>query len=269
MKRQDELHGSDGSSLAVTKGLDRFLARLRPVPVKARPAERGYAVCTLPRSGSNYFCDVLSSTGALGRPREYFNGAARRRYDDPGYPDDPRAQIERILTMGATRNGIYGLKIFPGLHDVVAPHLRWTEVLPNLTFVRFRRRDILGQALSWVRATQTGRFRASDSATGEGSYDADAIAARVRQICQRGARWDMFFARTGIAPVEIAYEDFIADPAVAIGAVARAVGLRRAPAVGTTPSGFRIQRDVSSAEWRARFIDERGDPDHIDPFLDP
>ncbi len=232
-------------------------------------ATRGYAVCTLPRSGSNHFCDVLGGTGLLGRPREYFNGHARRRYDDPAYPDDPAQQVERILTMGATPNGVYGLKIFPGLHDVVAPHIRWTQVLPNLTFVRFRRRDILGQALSWVRAAQTGRFRASDPATGEPVYDAEAIALRVRQICQRGARWDMFFARTGIEPVEIAYEDALRDPQAAVAAVARAVGLRDRPGLAPNPSSFRMQRDALSAEWRTRFIAERGDRDDIDPFVDP
>lgn len=230
---------------------------------------RGYAVCTLPRSGSNHFCDVLSGTGLLGRPREYFNGHARRRYDDPGYPDEPGQQVDRILTMGATPNGVYGLKIFPGLHDLVAPHIRWTQVLPNLTFVRFRRRDVLGQALSWVRAAQTGRFRAADPATGEAFYDADAIAQRVRQICQRGARWDMFFARTGIEPLEIAYEDALRDPQAAVASVARAVGLGDGPEIVLQPSSFRLQRDGLSAEWRARFIAERGDRDDIDPYLDP
>ncbi|WP_204276604.1 Stf0 family sulfotransferase, partial [Klebsiella aerogenes] len=85
--------------------------------------------CGAPRTGSNYFCELLSSTGVLGRPREYFNGAARRVHDDPDYPDDPHAQVARILTMGATPNGIYGLKLFPGLFDAVSPHLRLTEVL--------------------------------------------------------------------------------------------------------------------------------------------
>ncbi|MCJ2112844.1 Stf0 family sulfotransferase [Methylobacterium sp. E-025] len=250
-------------------GIGRLIGRFWQASRAPVPEMRGYAVCTLPRSGSNHFCDVLSSTGALGHPREYFNGDARRRYDDPTYPDDPVAQVARILTMGATANGVYALKVFPGLHDVVAPHLRWMEALPNLAFVRFRRRDVLGQALSWVRASQTGRFRASDAATGEPAYDADAIALRIRQICQRSARWDMFFARTGLPAVEIAYEDLLVDPGAAIGAVAHTVGLARAPALGRQPSVFRIQRDALSADWRARFIAERGDPSHVDPFLDP
>ncbi|MGV7033017.1 Stf0 family sulfotransferase [Methylobacterium symbioticum] len=233
------------------------------------PATRGYAVCTLPRSGSNVFCDLLGSTGSLGRPREYFNGAARRTYDDPTYPDDPQAQIGRILTMGATPNGIYALKVFPGLHDLVAPHLRWMEVLPNLSFIRFRRGDVLGQAVSWVRANQTQQFRSSDPRKGELSYDADAIGLRLRQICQRNARWDMFFARTGLPALDVTYEDFLADPDREVGRVAAFIGIAEWGRVDLDGSHFRRQRDESSAAWCDRFRAERGDPNQIDPFLDP
>ncbi|GJE53789.1 MULTISPECIES: Stf0 family sulfotransferase [Methylobacterium] len=227
---------------------------------------RGYAVCTLPRSGSNYFCDVLGTTGVLGYPKEYFNGDARRLYDDPSYPDGRHQQVERILTMGRTPNGIYGLKTFPGLHDLVAPHLRWTKVLPRLSFVRFRRRDVLGQAISWVRAAQTHQFRMSDPVRGEPAYDAEAIALRVRQICQRGARWDMFFARTGLPFIEITYEDFLADPSAAAARVGDLLGLDERPMVRLERSIFRVQRDGSNAQWRARFLDEHGDADRMDAF---
>ncbi|TPL71848.1 hypothetical protein FJ941_28635 [Mesorhizobium sp. B2-3-13] len=39
---------------------------------------RGYSICTSPRSGSNFLCQHLSSTGVLGHPLEYFNGRGRR-----------------------------------------------------------------------------------------------------------------------------------------------------------------------------------------------
>ncbi|NEU12623.1 hypothetical protein G3T14_10785 [Methylobacterium sp. BTF04] len=247
-----------------------FLVRApHTVALSASSPLRGYAVCTLPRSGSNFFCDVLSSTGVLGRPREYFNGTARRTYDDPTYPDDPHEQIDRILTMGATPNGIYALKTFPGLHDLVAPHLRWTEVLPNLSFLRFKRGDVLGQAISWVRANQTQQFRSTDASHGEVAYDGDAIAQRLRQICQRNARWDMFFARTGLPSLDVTYEDFLANPDREIGRVTAFLGLPKCPSVDLTSSTFRQQSDSSSVAWRDRFRAERGDPNYVDVFQDP
>lgn len=233
----------------------------RPKPL----ATRGYAVCGAPRSGSNYFCQVLGSTGVLGHPREYFNGAVRRLRDDPAYPDDRQEQIHRILTMGATENGVYALKLFPGLFDAVSPHVRLTEALPNLTFVRLRRRDVLGQAISWVRSIQSQQFRSTDAVQGEIAYDGEAIRAYVAQVCQRNARWEMFFARTGIEPIAFTYEDIAADPQPAVDRVAAAMGVDPAPRIDPDRIALRIQRDDHSAAWRERFIRELGDPNALDP----
>ncbi|MGU3537104.1 Stf0 family sulfotransferase [Methylobacterium sp. A54F] len=242
-----------------------FGRRADPNPAQnPLPLPRGYAVCGAPRSGSNYFCELLGSTGALGRPREYFNGATRRRYDDPDYPDDPALQAQRILTLGATPNGIYALKLFPGLFDTVSPHIRLTEVLPNLSFVRLRRLDVLGQALSWVRSMQSQQFRSTEEAKGEIRYDPEAIETYLGQVCQRNARWDMFFARTGIAPVEVLYEDLARDPQAAVDRVSHALGLADRPAIAPGAVKLQVQRDAASRDWRERFIAERGDPNRMD-----
>lgn len=230
--------------------------------------QRGYAVCTLPRSGSNFFCDILSSTGVLGNPREFFNGGARRMYDDPGYPDDRFAQVERILTTGATPNGIYALKIFPGPHDLVAPTLRWTAELPNLSFIRFKREDVVGQAISWVRSGQTQQFRSSEPVKAEPHYDGPAIADYVRKICQRNARWEMYFARTGIRPIDVTYEGLLANPTGCIRKIAAALEVEYGGEIDISNSRFKMQRNSDSDQWRDRFIQEFGNPDHIDSFLD-
>src|SRR5215217_5359781 len=81
-------------------------------------ADRGYAICTSGRSGSNLLGQYLSSTGVLGHPLEYFNGAGRRMLDYPDFPDEPAQQADWILTVGATSNGIYGVKIFPWQFDL-------------------------------------------------------------------------------------------------------------------------------------------------------
>ena len=247
-----------------------LLSRLfRSEPSRGEPAApaapRGYAVCGAPRSGSNYFCELLASTGRLGHPREYFNGAVRRLRDDPSYPDDPVEQAKRILTMGATPNGIYALKLFPGLFDAVSPHLKLTEALPNLTFVRLRRRDALGQAISWVRSIQSQQFRSTDAATGQIRYDAEAIRAYLGQVCQRNARWEMFFSRTGIAPVEVVYEEIAVAPQAAIDRVADALAVTPRPLLDRSRVALRVQRDDESRAWRERFIAECGAPDAMDP----
>jgi LPS sulfotransferase NodH len=231
---------------------------------RANPANRGYAICTSGRSGSNLLCQYLSSTGMLGNPLEYFNGSGRRLLGYPDYPDDPSKQIDWILTEGATPNGIYGLKIFPAQVEQIEKSIRWTELLPNLKFVLLKRHDILGQALSAVRALQTEQWRASMPARGPAQYDGAQIYERLQITARDYARWDIFFARKAVAPAIIIYEDLLADPQSAVDQVADLFGLRgRARAAGE-PIDLKIQRDATTQEWRTRFLAEYRDRNALD-----
>jgi LPS sulfotransferase NodH len=213
----------------------------------------GYALCTTPRAGSNFLGQILQSTGVLGRPLEYLNGPARRRLGWENYPDDPAAQLRIVLGEGATGNGCYGLKIFPSQADR-APG--WAEALPGLSFVHLRRRDLLGQAISWARAEQTGQYRSTSRARAEPVYDAARIQARLADIVREEARWSLFFARTARRPVRLVYEKVTADPQKAADAVARAVRLDPAPC-HLAGVDLHIQRDALNEDWRARFLAER------------
>ena len=108
---------------------------------------RGYALCAVGRSGSSWFMALLAGTGALGRPEEAFNTPIQRVRLGPGYPADRRAQARYAALDCATPNGVYGLKI-TALHlSRLAGHIRWTEALPDLRFVHWRRRDLLAEPL--------------------------------------------------------------------------------------------------------------------------
>lgn len=223
--------------------------------------DRGYVLCATPRSGSNFLCQLLTSTGRLGRPLEYFNGPARRRLGWDGYPDDPHAQRAMVLSEGATANGCYGVKLFPSQADT-AQGADWAG-LPNLAFVHLRRRDLLGQAISWARGELTGQYRACTPGRGPAVYDPDRIQARLADIVREEARWSLFFARTGLEPLRLVYEQVTADPQAAVDAVAAAVGV--APArCDPAAVDLVVQRDELSAAWRARFLAERGARREVD-----
>jgi len=227
---------------------------------------RGYAICTQPRSGSNLLCQYLSSTNRLGHPLEYFNGSGRRALGMPDYPDDPHLQVQFIRTIGATPNGVYALKLFAYQLDLVSPVLRWTALLPNLKFVCLERRDLLAQAISWVRAMQTSQFRSTQPAQGVASYDGVAVRERLLAIMRERARWEVYFARTGLAPLRITYEDVVADPGQEVRRIAELVGVGADIMIDPAQVDLTIQRDALSDEWRQRFYSEFGDPDHIDPL---
>ena len=220
------------------------------------PAEpRGYAICTAPRSGSNLLCQYLASTGVLGRPLEYFNWQGRRGNEDPSYPAAPAAQIEMILSRGATDNGIYGVKLFWYQHAEVSAALDWTRALPGLAFLYLERRDRLGQAISWARALQTSQYRSTQAVGGDPAYDAGLIRLRLHDLEREYAQWPAFFAQRNITPLRLVYEDFAGDPQRAVDGVAQMLGVAPRRIVPERID-LAIQRDALNEEWRARFLRE-------------
>lgn len=220
-------------------------------------ATRGYAICTAPRSGSNWLCQVLTSTGALGRPREYFNGHARRVLDFPEYPDDRQAQLAHVTTTGASPNGIYGVKLFDYQRRDIAGALALERDLPGLRLVLLQRRDRLGQAISWVRAIQTGQYRATQPRIAEPAYDGPRIATLLKTIDAEYAAWDSYAESAGLACARLCYEDATQDPAAAVAQIAALFDLgplRFDPGAIDLP----LQRDATSQAWRARFLAEAG-----------
>jgi trehalose 2-sulfotransferase len=231
---------------------------------RGSPADRGYALCACGRSGSTLLCQYLSSSGVLGHPLEYFNAAGRRMLDHPDYPDDPKAQVDCVLTMGATANGIYGLKLFPDQFDRIAKSFDWTRMLPNLAFVVLRRRDLLAQAISMVRAVQTGQWRSAMPMQGSAVYDGSRIYQCLRAVARDFARWDVFFARKAIEPTRLWYEDLVLNPQGAVDAVASLFGLRGQASARIEETDLKVQRDALTEIWRERFRQDFGGATGLD-----
>ena len=223
---------------------------------------RGYAICTAPRSGSAYLCQLLESTEVLGRPDEYFNPAIKILPGMADHPADPTAQLEQITTRGATPNGVYGFELFAAQADRAAS-THWPSALPNLKFIRLIRRDLLGQALSLARAQQTGQYRASFKITGEAVYDREEIQALLTRSVQAQARWELYFARIGLQPLTLVYEDIVERPQAAVDAIAALMQVEGA-VCDFSRVEIKVQRDAVLAEWRERFLAEATDRDLID-----
>lgn len=221
---------------------------------------RGYAICTEPRSGSTLLCRLLRSTGLLGQPTEFFNvDTMQNAWGIADYPVDADGQIDAITRLGATPNGVYGVKVFSRDAEAHAA-ARWLERLPSLALVYLERMDILGQALSHVRALQTSRWVASAEELAVPQYSQHLINAELVRIAEANARWRYFFARNGLPVMHLFYEQITQEPQTAVNAIARRVGISEP--VSIDPSQFAqltVQRDALSEEWRARFIAETRD----------
>jgi LPS sulfotransferase NodH len=230
-----------------------FASRLlpsAPLPI------RGYAICGTQRSGSNLLCELLSATHVLGRPLDYFNAVGRRAKGALEYPSDPQAQLAEIIA-SRTPNDVYGFKFFAENADALAG-IDWFAALPNLRFIHLTRDDVLGQAISLVRAKQTGQWRSTMAAHGEPHYDARAIRAELAGIARDDARWRTYFAANAIDAIDLRYETLVSAPKRATDVVALAMGIP-APSGVVRPT-LGVQRDALTEEWRARFLRETHAP---------
>jgi LPS sulfotransferase NodH len=221
---------------------------------------RGYAICTERRSGSVFLCRLLRSTGVLGLPNEYFDAnTIRNARGLPDYPEDTEGQIAQIPIVGATPNEIYGLKLFSHEFDLTKSARR-TERLPGLSFIYLERRDLLGQALSHVRAQQTQQWVSFNAPRAEPVYDGARINEVLALLARAQARWRYYFARNGIPVLHLVYEHVMQAPQETVEAVGRLVGLAETPKVDLDQLGdLNIQRDALSDRWRDRFLAESRD----------
>jgi len=247
-------------------------------------------LCATPRSGSTLLCDLLESTGVAGhpaehfealdstglprQPRQYFNPGAQLTAllapTDPGAPD-PELRLEEAFAAGTTPNGVFATKVMWGfLPDLIRrartrtdqPHVAdvvvLEQVFPGLRYVRVVRRDKVAQAVSLWTAVQTRVWRTSDddAPVAEPVYSFAGIDHLVRQLTSQEAAWGQWLqARHRVAPV-VAYEELVADPQNVVSALLAALGIADA-AVELPPPRLRRQSGDRSAEWIARYHDER------------
>lgn len=229
----------------------------KPKP-KPEPAKCGYVICSEHRTGSTLLCQWLDATGMLGHPAEYF----ARTEDSIAIDRDP-SKLAGVLAKATTPNGVYGIKLFSQQFDVTMK-ADWVRRLPEPYFVYLERRDLLGQAISLVRALQTQQYRSHEDPQASARYDGKAIHLHLRRLAEANARWRLYFARNGIAVLWLVYEDMILDPTPVVSAVATHIGIAAPSGIDPRSVEVAIQRDGVSEAWRARFIADYGDRSHLD-----
>lgn len=219
----------------------------------------GYLLCADARSGSTFLGAMIRSTNLLGRPWEAFftptSAAWMRR--------DPRAALESILATMTTPNGIYGIKIFSPHFDML-PATPWPGLLPDLKFVHLERRDLLRQAISLVRAQQTGSYKSNIGERSPPRYDPKRISSTLTRLASSAGRWRSYFARNGLDPLHLYYEQVVADPQTAIDALADHLGIDQRPVLNMAGVDTSPQRDSISEEWRLRYLSEAKDLARLD-----
>lgn len=239
-----------------------------------------YIICATPRSGSTLLCDLLTATGVAGRPLSYFRsqdlsywaglwsvGGSTAESD----PEFNRAYLAAMVKAGTAGTGIFGLRLMwpsvaettkrlnaalGGEADIAS---RFKQEFGPTLFIHLSRQDKIAQAVSLVRAEQTGLWHvAADGSERQRTAPAQAAVFDVGRINRardmlttEEAEWSRFFDQSCIEPLHLTYEKLAADPQMVLADTLTALGRDRTIAADVAVQTGRMA-DATSARWAAQ-----------------
>lgn len=251
------------------------------------PPTQSYVICTTPRSGSTMLCKLLAATKIAGNPGSHFHepslSAWLGYYDLQGelFSSDEEA-LEAVFAaafeVGKGETNIFGLRLqcdsfafFTDQLRLLHPNFasdreRMKAVFGTTHFIYLKREDHLNQAISRLRAQQTGLWHlkadGSDLERKEpehsGGYERQKIGAYIQQAITQNEEWVRWFAEQSIMPLAVTYTELSRNPQAALSRVLAHIGLDRA-AGNAVPVQTRKLSDETSLAWRERYISETAD----------
>jgi trehalose 2-sulfotransferase len=229
------------------------------------PRQASYLLCGTPRTGSTLLCSLLGSTGVLGRPESYFREPDEASWahrfglpHDGSHVRDYDVFVRAVRTMATSHNGVFGARVMWGSLERVTTGLArpsgrsdlvvLEEAFGPLRFVHLMREDIIGQAVSWYRAEQTGFWQQGDDQERSPKSDLDGMKVIVGTIREHNAAWRSWFDDHGVSPDVVTYEQLVQDRRATVEGIAAHVGVTL-PADWLPVSPHRKQADDLNAEW--------------------
>ena len=244
-----------------------------------------YIVCATPRSGSTLLCDLLTETGVAGQPHSYF-----RREDISWWAeqfgvstvnwrnehDFDQAYLAAVLRQGTGGTRVFGLRLmwesvanlskrldsfYPNLDS---DNARFRAALGTSVCVHLSRKDKVAQAVSLLRAEQTGLWHVNADGTERERLKADTapvysardLSRLVTELEEHDQRWTRWFHEQDIDPLGITYERLSAAPQTTLETVLSAFGMDPVLAEAVEPRTAKLA-DRESREWATRFRAER------------
>jgi LPS sulfotransferase NodH len=217
-----------------------------------------YLICSIPRSGSSFLCELLASTGIAGAPTEFFHPDKMARLKRRWGIDTMEEYLRALLARKTSPNGVFGAKAHWGQYEPAFGEADPRRLFPNVRVIFITRRDHLRQAVSWVRALQTLHWAATDRPRVEraAEFDPDHITRKLGRITREEGFWADLFERYGIAPHNVVYEDLIADRRRTLREVLEFIGVEPPVDLPVDPVRLERQADQLSEQWVERYLAE-------------
>ncbi len=243
---------------------------------------KSYFICTTPRSGSTLLCRLLEETGRTGNPDSFYHRAEFMREWAAGWgvPDPatvPQSDFDTAYLAAAIKAGkagteVFGLRlqfeylqmlsdtlgrIYPGLPSDAE---RFKRAFGEILYIHLTRTDKVAQAISLVKAQQSGLWHMNADGTEyerlgapkEPHYDFDVLHREVEALEADDRAWLAWFERHGIRPLRVGYEAFAAQPAQTLIEICGTLGVEPPEAGAIAPRLAKLSDGVS-ADWKRRY----------------
>ena len=148
-------------------------------------------------------------------------------------------------------------RLYPGLRDDAA---RFERAFGKTLYLHLSREDKIGQAVSRLKAEQTGLWHLSADGTERERtapaqptvYDANRLSQFLAEAELDDASWVNFFARNRIEPLRLTYETLTAAPQIQLARILATLGLEPGLAASVEVKTAKLS-DQTSLEWAERF----------------
>jgi len=239
-----------------------------------RTPRRLVVIAATPRSGSSLLAAGLTAAGVFASAVEHANpyrlslnlgipGSIRRRLWGPEIAVDRArdrtiaAALPRVAADNLTADGTFGLKIVWQQFErhFLARGLDLDLFGAPIEWIRIRREDRLREAVSYLRAEQSGVWKSGGPGT-RGTrpagpvYDPARIAELMCRFTDDERGWEGYLSARGARPLEITYEQLDRTYEVTMRLVLDHVGATNVP---VPVRQLRRQADALSQEWVERY----------------
>lgn len=246
-----------------------------------------YIICTSPRSGSTLLCSLLKNVGIAGRPDSHFHEPSLiswldayrlREHEFETRLDALKTVFTLTLEHGKGTSEIFALRLqrhsfaffaeqlavlYPSIDDDKS---RIEAAFGRTLFVYLTRENKLDQAISYVKAQQTGLWHMAPDGTElerlaepqELRYDGAAISAQIDEFIQMETDWEGWFANEQIKPLRVTYDELSSAPYATLARVLHAIGLESEEPFERTPPVAKLA-DAINEKWAVLFRAENND----------
>lgn len=244
---------------------------------------QSYVICTTPRSGSTLLCKLLAATGKSGNPDSWFHAPSIANWTNFHLDASPEhfatkrealaAVFQAAREHGTQNTGIFGLRLqrervgflmqqlailYPAIPNESG---RIEAAFGKTLFIYLSRDDKLDQAISYVKATQSGLWhRAADgselerlSTPQELLYDAGRISQCLEKVATENAAWERWFSHEGIMPLRVRYEALAENPTGILVQIFEALGLDFDDSCNVQPAVAKLA-DETNRSWKQRYL---------------